>query len=43
MPDKETFKIKPITKLLDEEMKGSLWADPFAGDNSPALIKNGMS
>jgi len=39
MPNKWTFKIKPITKLLEEEMTG-LIADPFAGQNSPAHEQN---
>ncbi len=46
MPNKETFKIKPIAKLLDEEMNNlslALWADPFAGNNSPALIRNDLN
>jgi len=43
MPNKETFKIKPIVKLMGEEMGDNLWADPFAGNNSPALIKNDLN
>ena len=39
MPSKWTFKIKPITKLLREEIVG-LVADPFAGQNSPAHEQN---
>ena len=39
MPDKWTFKIKPIAKLLKEECYG-LIADPFAGENSPAQEQN---
>ncbi len=38
--NKWTFKIKPIAKLLQEEMKGDLWVDPYCGLYSPAQIKN---
>jgi hypothetical protein len=36
MPNKWTFALKPIKKLLDEEIingfgVGNAWADPFAG------------
>src|SRR3990167_289381 len=33
MPNKWTFKIKPIAELLREEVIGDLWADPFSGEN----------
>lgn len=39
MPNKETFTIKPIKELIDRYIKGR-WADPFAGNNSPASEKN---
>ena len=39
MPSIWTFKVNPIKELLDEEM-GGVWADPFAGHNSPADITN---
>lgn len=39
MPSIWTFTIKPIKQLLDEEITG-IWADPFAGHNSPAQITN---
>ena len=52
MPSKWTFKIKPIWKLLWEEMTPTCfpdrskivkgWADPFAGYNSPAEITNDL-
>jgi len=42
MPNRETFKIKPISKLLTEEMDG-FWIDPFAGYNSPASITNDLN
>ena len=38
----QTFKIKPITKLLERYVKG-LWIDPFAGANSPATITNDIN
>lgn len=31
--------MKPVKKLLIEHMTGQ-WADPFAGENSPAQIRN---
>lgn len=34
MPSKLTFKIKPITELLKEEINDGLWIDPFANDNT---------
>ena len=42
MPSKWTFKIIPIKKLLKEEVMDGLWADPFAGENSPAKITNDL-
>lgn len=35
MPNKWTFTIKPIKKLLNKEITGKEWFDPFAGNNSP--------
>ena len=41
MPSKWTFTIKPIKELLDRYViNGIQWFDPFAGENSPALITN---
>lgn len=42
MPNKWTFTIKPISQLLSEEVVGGVWADPFAGANSPATITNDL-
>lgn len=42
MPNKWTFTIKPIALLLLEEVTGGVWADPFAGENSPATITNDL-
>ena len=42
MPNKWTFTIKPISKLLNEEMIGRI-CDPFAGENSPAEVKNDIN
>jgi DNA modification methylase len=39
MPSIWTFKVKPIKELLDRYVKTN-WADPFAGENSPADITN---
>ena len=45
MPNKWTFKIKPIAELLKEEMNinKEIWIDPFAGMNSPAQWKNDIN
>ena len=45
MPNKETFTILPIKKLLEEEMNRfkPLWVDPFSGNNSPALVTNDLN
>ena len=45
MPNKWTFKIKPIAKLLKEEVDivNCIWIDPFAGENSPAQWKNDIN
>lgn len=43
MPNKWTFQIKPIAKLLKEEMNGGLWIDPYAGKNSPATTTNDIN
>lgn len=39
MPNKYTFKMKPVESLLCEVMTGS-WADPFCGFYSPATLRN---
>jgi hypothetical protein len=44
MPNKHTFLIKPIRKLIFKyggDFKG--WIDPFAGENSPAEITNDLN
>lgn len=45
MPSAWTFTIKPIKKLLEEEVDTSkgLWCDPFAGENSPAQVTNDLN
>lgn len=43
MPNRWTFKIKPIADLLREEMGGGIWVDPFAGEHSPANITNDLN
>jgi len=41
MPNKWTFKIEPIRKLLNNYVKdGRGWIDPMSGFNSPAEITN---
>lgn len=48
MPNKWTFKIKPIKELLNRYVGeglyiNGLWCDPFAGMNSPAQITNDLN
>ncbi len=45
MPNKWTFKIKPIRELLDKYIlnNGELWIDPFAGMYSPAEFTNDLN
>lgn len=44
MPDKWTFKIKPIAQLLARYVgDGKGWIDPFAGENSPAEFTNDLN
>lgn len=44
MPNKWTFKIKPIAKLIYSYVgDGEGWIDPFAGENSPAEITNDLN
>lgn len=43
MPNKWTFTIKPIAELIAEEKGDGRWCDPFAGDNSPAELRNDIS
>lgn len=43
MPNLYTFSVPKIMAIVTEEMAGyRLWADPFAGQNSPATIRNDM-
>lgn len=39
MPHKFTFKMKSVSALLSEVVRGK-WADPFCGEFSPASIRN---
>ena len=44
MPNKNTFTIKPIRDLIDEEVDLSLlWIDPFANQNKIATITNDLN
>lgn len=48
MPNKWTFKIKPIKELLEQEMGSGFllkgrWCDPFAGQYSPAQVRNDLN
>lgn len=40
MPSKWTFRMKCVQKLFSEYSVGLGWADPFAGENSPAEFAN---
>jgi len=43
MPNRNTFRIKPIAELLKDEVGEGLWIDPFCGENSPARITNDLN
>ena len=44
MPNKNTFDIKPIKNLIQEELdKDELWIDPFANKNKFAKITNDLN
>ncbi len=43
MPNKNTFSIKPISKLIKEEMTEGTWIDPFANSNKFANITNDLN
>ena len=43
MPNKNTFDIKPINKLIKEEITEGLWIDPFANKNKIAKITNDLN
>lgn len=43
MPNKHTFEIKPIHDLIEEEVTGGLWIDPFANRNKFATITNDLN
>ena len=40
MPNKNTFSIKPIKKLIEEEKTQGFWIDPYANTNKIADITN---
>lgn len=43
MPNKNTFDIKPISELLQDELTDDLWIDPFANKNKYATITNDLN
>ena len=43
MPDHKTFSIKPIRELLEIEIVGEEWADPFARDSKLAKNTNDIN
>ena len=42
-PSKNTFSIKPIAELLDEEVRDGIWIDPFANNSKKATITNELN
>ncbi|HEL1607073.1 TPA: adenine-specific DNA methylase [Streptococcus suis] len=42
-PSKNTFSIKPIAELLDEEVRDGIWIDPFANNSKKATITNDLN
>lgn len=43
MPNSSTFSMKPVMKILREEMKGQEWADPFARNSKYAKYTNDLN
>lgn len=43
MPNKNTFEIKPIKELIQNEMTTGLWIDPFANRNKLATVTNDLN
>lgn len=43
MPNKNTFDIKPINSLIEEELTEGIWIDPFANRNKIATVTNDLS
>lgn len=43
MPSKNTFSIYPIKSLLEQEVKGGTWIDPFANSSKIATITNDLN
>ena len=43
MPNKNTFEIKPIKALIEEELTDGLWIDPFANSNKLATVTNDLN
>ncbi|MCH1645065.1 adenine-specific DNA methylase [Streptococcus suis] len=42
-PSKNTFSIKPIAELLNQEVNDGLWIDPFANNSKLATITNDLN
>lgn len=42
MPNKNTFDIKPINKLINKYLRGGLIIDPFANKNKIATVTNDL-
>ncbi len=43
MPNSNTFSIKPISEMLEQEMSYGEWVDPFANNSQLASITNDLN
>ena len=43
MPNKNTFSIKPIKKLIEEQLIDGIWINPYANSNTIATITNDLN
>ena len=43
MPNKNTFSIKPIKELIEEQLTDGIWIDPYANSNTIATITNDLN
>ncbi|MED4579064.1 hypothetical protein P9480_09910 [Bacillus atrophaeus] len=43
MPSKNTFDIKPIKTLIEEELSGGVWLDPFANNKKICTVTNDLN
>ena len=43
MPNKNTFSIKPIKKLIEEQLIDGIWINSYANSNTIATITNDLN